>query len=107
MRASASLSLLLIAALASLPARAEDIQRSSNPQGVRISGDATLRAQQETTAAVAAGEGNVARNSASAIRGNVQIQGNTRITAEQKNSQAIAVGNRSAAENEVGVIGGK
>ena len=56
---------------------------------------------------MAVGEGNVARNSASAVRGNVQIQGNTKITAEQKNARAIAVGNRSAAENEVGVIGGK
>lgn len=106
MRTAVCLS-FLACALASLPALSEEIQRSSNPQGVRISGETTFRAQQETTAAVAAGEGNVARNSVTAIRGNVQIQGNTKITAEQKNSRAIAVGNRSAAENEVGVIGGK
>jgi len=103
-----SISLLLLALTAvSLPVLSEDVQRSSHPQGVQINGNADLRAQQESTAAVAVGEGNVARNSASAVRSNVQIQGNTKITAEQKNARAIAVGNRSAAENEVGVIGGK
>jgi len=98
----------LLALLAiSLPVLSQQIQRSSNPQGVQIRGNTDLRAQQETATAVTAGEANVARNTAGAVSGGTQIQGNTKVKAEQKNVTATAVGKNSAAGNEVGVIGGK
>ena len=53
------------------------------------------------------GEGNVAKNTAGAIKGGTQIQGNTKIKASQKNATAVAVGKNNTAANEAGVIGGK
>ncbi len=101
------LDILLAALIVAAPAWAQDIQRSSHPQGMQVHGNADLRATQDVGAAVAVGEGNVARNSAAVIRGGTQIQGNTKVTAEQKNATATAVGRNNAAKNEVGVIGGK
>lgn len=104
MRHSATLLALLTI---SLPVLSQEIQRSSNPQGVQIQGNANLRAQQESAVAVTVGEVNVSRNTAGAVKGDTQIQGNTKVKAEQKNVTATAVGRNNAAGNEVGVIGGK
>ena len=98
----------LLALLAiSLPALSQQIQRSSNPQGVQIQGNVDLKAQQENAVAVTVGEANVARNTAGAVKGDTQIQGNTKVKSVQKNATATAVGKNNAAGNEVGVIGGK
>ncbi|WP_222428741.1 hypothetical protein [Denitratisoma sp. DHT3] len=80
---------------------------SPNAQGVQIQGNTEIKAKQENTAAVAVGEGNVAKNTAGAIKGGTQIQGNTKINASQKNTAAVAVGKNNTAANEAGQIGGK
>jgi hypothetical protein len=80
---------------------------SPNAQGVQIQGNTDIKAKQENTTAVAVGEGNVAKNTAGAIKGGTQIQGNTKIQASQKNTTAVAVGKGNTAANEAGVIGGK
>lgn len=99
---------LLSTVLAYLPlAYSQQVQRSSNPRGVQILGNTDLKGQQENSAAVATGDGNAARNTASAVKGGTQVQGNTRIKAEQKNVKATATGKSNAAANESGVIGGK
>jgi hypothetical protein len=82
-------------------------QGSSSSQGVQIQGNTDIKAKQENSTAVAVGEGNVAKNTAGAIKGGTQIQGNTKIQASQKNSTAVAVGKNNTAANEAGVIGGK
>ena len=95
------------AVLFSFSAWAQDMQRSSHPQGMQVNGNAELRAHQDGATAVTLGDRNVVRNSASAIRGGTQIQGNTKVTAGQRNATATAVGRDNAATNEAGVIGGK
>lgn len=101
------IALLVASAIVAAPAFAQQAQRSSNPQGVQIQGNTEIKAKQENTAAVAVGEGNVAKNTAGAIKGGTQIQGNTKINASQKNTAAVAVGKNNTAANEAGVIGGK
>jgi hypothetical protein len=91
----------------SLPAFAQQVQRSSAAQGVQIQGNAELKADQKSVTAVAVGEGNNAGNAAAAIKGGTQIQGNTKIKSTQKNATAVAIGKNNAAANEAGVIGGK
>jgi hypothetical protein len=100
-------SALIAAAIVATPAFAQQAQRSANPQGVQIQGNTDIKAKQENTTAVASGEGNVAKNTAGAIKGGTQIQGNTKIQASQKNTTAVATGKNNTAANEAGVIGGK
>ena len=100
------IALLIASAVIAAPAFAQQTQRSSNPQGVQIQGNTDIKAKQENTAAVAVGEGNVAKNTAGAIKGGTQIQGNTKIQASQKNTAAVAVGKGNKAENQAGTIGG-
>ena len=102
-----TLIVLIVSALIAFPVFAQLTSRSSNPQGVQIQGNADIKAQQESTAAAAAGQDNEAKNTAGAIKGGTQIQGNTTIKAEQKNAKAVAVGKDNKATNEAGVIGGK
>jgi hypothetical protein len=97
--------LMFVAVIAAAPVCAQ-VQRSSNPGGVQIQGNIDLKADQKTTAAVAIGEGNEAKNTAAGIRGGVQIQGNTKITATQKNATAVSIGKDNKAANDAGVIGG-
>lgn len=101
---------------------AQDVDRSSFPQGMRVQGDAEPVGYQESissSATTMSRETNTSRNSsvatggsanaggASATGAGVQIQGKTRLTAEQKGATATAVGKDNAVKNEVGVIGGK
>lgn len=102
-----NISILVVSALIASSAIAQSVQRSSNPQGVQIQGNTDIKAAQENSTAVAKGEGNVAKNTAGAIKGGTQIQGNTKINATQKNSTAVATGKNNTAANEAGVIGGK
>jgi hypothetical protein len=76
-------------------------------QEVKIKGNTNIKAAQNNTAAIAVGQGNEAKNTAGAIKGNTTIQGNTNIKAAQNNTAAIAVGKNNKASNEAGVIGGK
>jgi hypothetical protein len=99
--------LLVVSAFVALPALAQPVMRSSSPAGVQIQGSVDLRAKQDDTAAIAAGQDNEAKNSAGAIKDGTQIQGNTNIKSEQKNARAVAVGKDNKATNEAGVIGGK
>ena len=99
--------ILLASAILAVPAFAQQVQRSSNPQGIQIQGNTEIKAEQKNVAAVAVGEGNVAKNTAGTIKGGTQIQGNTKIKASQKDATAVAVGKKSTAVNEAGVIGGK
>ena len=80
---------------------------SPNAQGVQIQGNTEIKAQQENSTAVSVGEGNVAKNTAGAIKGGTQIQGNTKIHAQQKNSTAVSAGKGNTSANEAGTIGGK
>lgn len=98
---------LVAATVIAAPAFAQQVQRSSNPQGVQIQGNTTIKAEQENVAAVAIGKDNTAKNTAGAIKGGTQIQGNTDIKAKQKNAAAVAIGKGNTAANEAGVIGGK
>ncbi len=97
----------LVSAVLSTMAFGQAKQSSSNAQGVQIQGNTEIKASQENTTAVAVGEGNVAKNTAGAIKGGTQIQGNTKIKATQKNATAVAQGKNNTAANEAGVIGGK
>jgi len=101
------ITLLVASAIVASPAFAQSTQRSSNPNGVQIQGNTEIKASQENTTAVAVGEGNVAKNTAGAIKGGTQIQGNTKIKATQKNATAVAQGKNNKAANEAGVIGGQ
>ncbi len=98
---------IIASAILASPAFAQSTQRSSNPQGVQIQGNTEIKADQKNVTAVAVGEGNVAKNTAGAIKGGTQIQGNTKIKASQKNATAVAQGKNNTAANEAGVIGGK
>lgn len=98
---------IIASAIVASPAFAQSTQRSSNPQGVQIQGNTEIKADQKNVTAVAVGEGNVAKNTAGAIKGGTQIQGNTKIKATQKNATAVAQGKNNTAANEAGVIGGK
>lgn len=98
---------IIASAIVASPAFAQSTQRSSNPQGVQIQGNTEIKADQKNVTAVAVGEGNVAKNTAGAIKGGTQIQGNTKIKASQKNATAVAQGKNNTAANEAGVIGGK
>jgi len=100
------ITLLVASAIVASPVFAQQAQRSTNAQGVQIQGNTDIKAKQENTTAVAVGEGNVAKNTAGAIKGGTQIQGNTKIQASQKNATAVAVGKNNTATNEAGVIGG-
>jgi hypothetical protein len=96
----------LVSAVLATSAFAQKVQ--SAPAGtVQIQGNTEIKADQKNTTAVAVGEGNVAKNTAGAIKGGTQIQGNTKINASQKNTTAVAVGKNNTAANEAGVIGGK
>ena len=101
---------------------AQDVDRSSFPQGMRVQGDAEPVAYQESSSSpvtAVSRETNTSRNSsavtggstnaggASAMGAGVQIQGRTKLTADQKGATATAVGKDNAVKNEVGVIGGK
>jgi len=101
---------LLLASAASIiiatPVFAQQIQRSSNPQGVQIQGDTEVKADQDKVRAEAKGEANEAKNAAVAIKDGTQIQGATRVTASQRNTSARAEGKNNKAGNEAGVIGG-
>ena len=99
--------LLVVSALVAAPVCAQPVMRSSSPGGVQIQGNTDIRAKQEDSASVAAGQTNEAKNSAGAIKDGTQIQGNTNIKVEQKNARAVAVGKDNKATNEAGVIGGK
>ena len=111
MRNTLLVSLLTVASFAafgqSVSAQPGAVQGSSNSKGVQIQGNTDIKADQKDVAAVAAGEGNTAKNSAGAIKGGTQIQGNTKIKAKQKNANAVAIGKDNTAGNEAGVIGGK
>lgn len=76
-------------------------------QGVRIQGNTEIQAKQENVTAIAGGQGNEARNTAGAIKGDTEIQGNTKIKASQKNMSADAFGKNNISVNEAGVVGGK
>ncbi len=82
-------------------------QGSASATGVQIQGNTDIKASQQSTTAVASGEGNTAKNTAGAIKGGTQIQGNTKIQAGQKNATATATGKGNTAGNEAGQIGGK
>lgn len=101
------LTVLITSAVITLPAFAQQAQRSSNSQGVQIQGNTELLVDQKNVSAIAVGQGNSANNTAGAIKGGTQIQGNTKIAAKQKNATAIAVGKGNKASNEAGVIGGQ
>lgn len=101
------MTLFAVSVVFSLPAIAQQVQRSSAAQGVRIQGNTELKADQKSVTAVAVGEGNTAANATAAIKGGTQVQGNTKIKSTQKNATAVAVGKNNAAANEAGVIGGK
>ena len=100
------ITILIASAIAASPVFAQQSQRSTNAQGVQIQGNTEIKADQKNVNAVAVGEGNVAKNTAGAIKGGTQIQGNTKIKASQKNATAVAVGKGNTAANEAGVIGG-
>lgn len=102
-----NITILIAAALLASSVLAQQTIRSSSPRGVQIQGNTDIRAKQEDTAAVAVGQDNEAKNTASAIKGGTQIQGNTNIKSEQKNVKAVAVGKDNKATNEAGVVGGK
>ncbi|MBP9219047.1 MAG: hypothetical protein KBD39_04100 [Sterolibacterium sp.] len=104
--------LTAIALVSAFVASTAFAQVSASPRGVQaggatqIQGNTEINAEQKNTTAVAVGEGNVAKNTAGAIKGGTQIQGNTKIKASQKNTTAVAVGKGNKAANEAGVIGG-
>lgn len=98
---------VLIVAVSAAFAQGVSVQRSSNPLGVQIQGDTMVNANAQNVNAVAAGDGNSAKNATGAVKGGTQIQGNTRINANAKNVNSIAVGKSNAAANDVGSIGGK
>jgi hypothetical protein len=72
-----------------------------------VQGNTEIKADQKNVTAVAVGEGNTAKNTAGAIKGDTKVKGNTKIKASQKNATAVAVGKNNTASNEAGVIGGK
>jgi hypothetical protein len=86
---------------------AQEVQRSSSPQGVNIQGDIDIVSSQSDASAISMGSNNTASNSAGTVKKGVQIQGNTSINATQKNSSAISIGKNNNAKNEAGSIGGQ
>ena len=62
-------SIRVAATLLSAPALAQQIQRSSNPQGVQIQGNTEIRAKQVNATAVTVGKDNEASNEAGVIGG--------------------------------------
>ncbi|TXI75205.1 MAG: hypothetical protein E6Q42_09870 [Dechloromonas sp.] len=101
------ISFMIAAAVAATPVFAQQAQRSSNPQGVKIEGNTNVIGVNQNTAAVAIGEGNTAKNTAGAIKGGTEIKGNTNVIGVNKNTAAVAIGKNNTAANEAGVIGGK
>ncbi|MBU3695205.1 hypothetical protein [Dechloromonas sp.] len=101
------ISFMIAAAVAATPVFAQQAQRSSNPQGVKIEGNTNVIGVNQNTAAVAIGEGNTAKNTAGAIKGGTQIKGNTNVIGVNQNTAAVAIGKNNTAANEAGVIGGK
>lgn len=101
------ISFIIAAAVAATPVFAQQAQRSSNPQGVKIEGNTNVIGVNQNTAAVAIGEGNTAKNTAGAIKGGTEIKGNTNVIGVNKNTAAVAIGKNNTAANEAGVIGGK
>ena len=87
------LTLLIASTMFAVPAFAQKSQSSSNPNAVQIQGNTEIKADQKNVTAVAVGEGNVAKNTAGAIKGGTQIQGNTKIKAftERKSSDTINI----------------
>jgi hypothetical protein len=90
-------------AIAQMP---DTVQRSSSPSGISIQGDTAVRAQAQSTAAVAVGEHNTTKSGTGAVQGSVNIRGNTRIDAQAREVNAVAVGKDNKANNAVGAIGG-
>ncbi|MFZ2854754.1 MAG: hypothetical protein WAZ34_11685 [Rhodocyclaceae bacterium] len=84
---------------------AENVQRSSNPQGVHIQGSAQTSSAQNINSSTPA-ESNTPKNSAAAANTDTQIQGNTKINAQAKNLNAVSVGQGNTSRNKVGTIGG-
>ena len=101
------ISFMIAAAVAASPVFAQQAQRSSNPQGVKIEGNTNVIGVNQNTDAVAIGEGNTAKNTAGAIKGGTEIKGNTNVIGVNKNTAAVAIGKNNTAANEAGVIGGK
>ncbi len=101
------ISFMIAAAVAATPVFAQQAQRSSNPQGVKIEGNTNVIGVNQNTAAVAIGEGNTAKNTAGAIKGGTEIKGNTNVIGVNNNTAAVAIGKNNTAANEAGVIGGK
>ena len=101
------ISFMIAAAVAATPVFAQQAQRSSNPQGVKIEGNTNVIGVNQNTAAVAIGEGNTAKNTAGAIKGGTEIKGNTNVIGVNKNTAAVAIVENNTAANEAGVIGGK
>jgi len=101
------ISFMIAAAVAATPVFAQQAQRSSNPQGVKIEGNTNVIGVNQNTAAVAIGEGNTAKNTAGDIKGGTEIKGNTNVIGVNKNTAAVAIGKNNTAANEAGVIGGK
>jgi len=100
-------SALVIAAVVASPVFAQQTQRSSNPNGVQIQGNTSIKAANQDVKAIVSGQNNEAKNTTGAIKGGTQIQGNTNINASQKGATAVASGKNNTAANEAGVIGGK
>src|SRR5574343_381462 len=97
------ISFMIAAAVAASPVFAQQAQRSSNPQGVKIEGNTNVIGVNQNTAAVAIGEGNTAKNTAGAIKGGTEIKGNTNVIGVNKNTAAVAIGKNNTAANEAGV----
>lgn len=63
------ISFMIAAAVAASPVFAQQAQRSSNPQGVKIEGNTNVIGVNQNTAAVAIGKNNTAANEAGVIGG--------------------------------------
>lgn len=85
---------------------AASVQRSSNPQGVQIHGNAHANTGAQNMNSGAAAESNAPKNSAATANTDTQIQGNTKINTQAKNLNAVSVGQSNTSRNKVGTIGG-
>lgn len=85
---------------------AEIVQRSSNPQGVRIQGNSHTSSAQNMNSSTAAESNTSPKNSATTANTDTQIQGNTKINTQAKNLNAVSLGQGNTSRNKVGTIGG-
>jgi len=83
------------------------VQRSSNPGGIQIQGNAQAGVASKNGNTTAPGANNNAITPGGTINGTVHIQGTTRINAHSRDVNSIAVGKNNKAGNAVGSIGGK